>query len=249
MDGRLHLAADEKAGREVAELAGAHAFHLDLRDRARPAALVAEIEKELGPIAGLVNNAAVRREAILAMTSDADWDEVLEVNLGGTFRCCRAVLPGMVYRRRGSIVNISSRSATAGLPGQSAYAASKAGLLGLSYSLAREVGRKGVRVNVIVPGFVATELTAGLAPAAVAKLRDTECLPAGTAPGDVARRWASCSRTAPPPSPDRPWPWIPERRHDLGRRRASAKPRPRPQVVPPHAPEQGGSAAGWDRST
>jgi 3-oxoacyl-[acyl-carrier protein] reductase len=179
-------ASDEKAGREVAEIAGAHAFHLDLRDRARPAALVAEIEKELGPIAGLVNNAAVRREAILAMTSDADWDEVLEVNLGGTFRCCRAVLPGMVYRRRGSIVNISSRSASAGLPGQSAYAASKAGLLGLSHSLAREVGRKGVRVNVIVPGFVATELTASLAPAAVAKLRDTECLPAGTAPANVA---------------------------------------------------------------
>lgn len=180
-------ASDEKAGREVAEMAGAHAFHLDLRDRARPAALVAEIEKALGPIAGLVNNAAVRRESILAMTSDADWDEVLEVNLGGTFRCCRAVLPGMVYRRRGSIVNISSRSASAGLAGQSAYAASKAGLLGLSHSLAREVGRKGVRVNVIVPGFVATELTAGLAPAVVAKLRDTECLPAGTAPADVAQ--------------------------------------------------------------
>jgi 3-oxoacyl-[acyl-carrier protein] reductase len=179
--------SDEKAGREVAGLAGAHAFHLDLRDRGRPPSLVAEIEKELGPISGLVNNAAVRREAILAMTSDADWDEVLEVNLGGAFRCCRAVLPGMVYRRRGSIVNVSSRSATAGLPGQSTYAASKAGLLGLSYSLAREVGRKGVRVNVVVPGFVATELTAGLSPAAVAKLRETECLPAGTAPPDVAQ--------------------------------------------------------------
>jgi 3-oxoacyl-[acyl-carrier protein] reductase len=179
--------SDEKAAREVAAQAGAHAFHLDLRDRTRPAALVLEVEKGLGPISGLVNNAAVRREAILAMTSDADWDEVLEVNLGGTFRCCRAVLPGMVYRRRGSIVNISSRSATAGLPGQSVYAASKAGLLGLSYSLAREVGRKGVRVNVVVPGFVATELTAGLPPAAVAKLRDTECLPAGTAPSDVAQ--------------------------------------------------------------
>jgi 3-oxoacyl-[acyl-carrier protein] reductase len=178
--------SNEKAGREVAELTGAHAFPLDLRDRARPAALVAEVEKGLGPISGLVNNAAVRREAILAMTSDADWDEVLEVNLGGTFRCCRAVLPGMVYRRRGAIVTISSRSATAGLPGQSVYAASKAGLLGLTYSLAREVGRKGVRVNVVVPGFVATELTAALPPAAVAKLRETECLPAGTAPSDVA---------------------------------------------------------------
>jgi 3-oxoacyl-[acyl-carrier protein] reductase len=148
---------------------------------------VAEVETELGPVAGLVNNAAVRREGILAMTSDADWDEVLDVNLAGAFRCCRAVLPGMVYRRRGAIVNISSRSAEAGLPGQTAYAASKAGLMGLTRSLAREVGRKGVRVNVVVPGFVATELTATLPPAAVAKLRDTECLPAGTAPRDVAQ--------------------------------------------------------------
>jgi 3-oxoacyl-[acyl-carrier protein] reductase len=182
----LTWSSDEGSAREVAEETGARAFWLDLRDRARPAALVAEVEKELGPVSGLVNNAAVRREGILAMTSDADWDEVLETNLGGTFRCCRAVLPGMVYRRRGSIVSISSRSAVAGLPGQSAYAASKAGLLGLTHSLAREVGRKGVRVNVVVPGFVATELTAALPPAAVAKLRDTECLPAGTAPRDVA---------------------------------------------------------------
>jgi 3-oxoacyl-[acyl-carrier protein] reductase len=84
-------------------------------------------------------------------------------------------------------VNSSSPSAEAGLPGKTAYAASKAGLMGLTRSLAREVGRKGVRVNVIVPGFVATELTAALSPAAVAKLRDTECLPAGTATRDVAQ--------------------------------------------------------------
>jgi 3-oxoacyl-[acyl-carrier protein] reductase len=179
--------SDEAAARGMAEQTGARPFRLELRDRARPAALVAEVEKELGPLGGLVNNAAVRRESILAMTSDADWDEVLDVNLGGTFRCCRAVLPGMVFRRRGAIVNISSRSAEAGLPGQSAYAASKAGLMGLTRSLAREVGRKGVRVNVVVPGFVATELTAAIPPAAVAKLRDTECLPAGTATRDVAQ--------------------------------------------------------------
>lgn len=178
--------SDEAAAAAAARETGARAFALDLRDRARPAALVAEVERELGPIAGLVNNAGVRREAILAMTSDEDWDEVMDVNLGGAFRCCRAVLPGMVYRRRGAIVNVSSRSAMAGLPGQSAYAASKAGLLGLTRSLAREVGRKGVRVNAVVPGFVATELTAALPPPAVAKLREAECLPAGTAPRDVA---------------------------------------------------------------
>jgi 3-oxoacyl-[acyl-carrier protein] reductase len=110
-------ASDEAAARAVAEQTGGRPFRLDLRDRARPATLVAEVEKELGPVAGLVNNAAVRREGILAMTSDADWDDVVDVNLGGAFRCCRAVLPGMVYRRRGAIVNISSRSAEAGLPG------------------------------------------------------------------------------------------------------------------------------------
>jgi 3-oxoacyl-[acyl-carrier protein] reductase len=183
----LTWASDEASARAVAERIGGRAFPLDLRDRARPAALVAEIEQELGPVTGLVNNAAVRRESILAMTSDADWDEVLDANLGGTFRCCRAVLPGMVFRRRGSIVNVSSRSAEAGLPGHAAYASSKAGLMGLTRVLAREVGRKGLRVNVVVPGFVATEGMAELTPPVVAKLRETECLPAGTAPGDVAR--------------------------------------------------------------
>ena len=182
----LTWSSDESAASAVARETGARPYLLDLRDRARPAGLVAEVERDLGTIAGLVNNAATRREAILAMTSDAVWDEVLETNLGGAFRCCRAVLPAMVYRRRGAIVNVSSRSAVAGLPGQSAYAASKAGLLGLTHSLSREVGRKGVRVNAIVPGFVSTELTAELPPELVAKLRSSECLPAGTAPRDVA---------------------------------------------------------------
>jgi 3-oxoacyl-[acyl-carrier protein] reductase len=179
--------SDEKRARAAAEETGARPFLFDLRDRARPATLVAEVEAALGPIAGLVNNAAVRREAILAMTSDPVWDEVVDVNLGGAFRCCRAVLPGMVYRRRGAIVNVSSRSAVVGVAGQTAYAASKAALLGMTHSLAREVGRKGVRVNAVVPGFVATELTAELPPQIVAKLRDTEALPSGTSPDDVAR--------------------------------------------------------------
>jgi 3-oxoacyl-[acyl-carrier protein] reductase len=178
--------SDEAAAQAVARDTGGRPFPLDLRDHARPAALIADVERELGPVSALVNNAAVRREAILAMTSDADWDEVVEVNLGGTFRCCRAVLPGMVYRRQGSIVNVSSRSAVAGLPGHTAYGASKAGLLGLTRSLAREVGRKGVRVNAIVPGFVSTEVTAELSAEVVSKLRSTECLPAGTSPRDVA---------------------------------------------------------------
>ncbi|HEX9944634.1 MAG TPA: SDR family oxidoreductase [Thermoanaerobaculia bacterium] len=179
--------ADESAARAVEEATGARAFRLDLRDRARPDDLVTEVEAALGPLAGLVNNAGLRRESLLAMTSDEDWDVVLDANLSGLFRCCRAVLRGMVVRRRGSIVNVSSLSALHGVPGQGAYSASKAGILGLTRSLAREVGKRGVRVNAVVPGFVPTDLTAGLPEGVVATLRAGECLARGVQPGDVAQ--------------------------------------------------------------
>ena len=184
----LTWAREEAAAAAVAEAGGGHAraYPFDLKDRERPAALVAEVERDLGPLFGLVNNAAVRHERIVAMTRDADWDEVVDVNLGGAFRLCRAAVPGMVHRRRGAIVNVSSRSAVAALPGQASYVASKAGLIGLTRSLAREVGRKGVRVNAVVPGFVATDLTAEMPAEAVKSLRAGECIPAGTRPVDVA---------------------------------------------------------------
>jgi 3-oxoacyl-[acyl-carrier protein] reductase len=179
----------ESEARAVEEASGgrARAFRLDLRDRGRPDDLVAEVEEALGPVEGLVNNAGVRRESLLALTSDEDWDAVLDVNLGGLFRCCRAVLRGMMVRRRGSIVNVSSLSALHGVAGQAAYAASKAGILGLTRSLAREVGKRGVRVNAVVPGFVATDLTAGLPEAAIQVLRAGECLPGGVGAESVAR--------------------------------------------------------------
>jgi 3-oxoacyl-[acyl-carrier protein] reductase len=178
----------EAAAREVeaASEGRAHAFLLDLLDREQPRRLAIEIEKSLGPLEALVNNAGVRRESLLAMTPDRDWDEVMEVNLGGVFRCCRAVLPQMMHRRRGAIVNISSLSAVSGVAGQTAYAASKAALLGLTRALAREVGRRGVRVNTVLPGFVATEMTAALPEDAIRALRAHECLPEGTSAKDVA---------------------------------------------------------------
>lgn len=181
-------ASDEASAQAVAEASQgrARAFPLNLADRARPKALVAEVESAMGEIEGLVNNAGLRRESILAMTPDRDWDQVLEVNLGGAFRCCRAVLPGMMHRRRGAIVNVSSLSAIHGLSGQTAYAAAKAGLLGLTRALAREVGRRQVRVNAVLPGFVATDLTASVPQDVAAFLRAAECLPRGTTPADVA---------------------------------------------------------------
>ena len=171
---------------ETATGGAAKAWPFDLRDRARPGALIPEIERSLGPVDGLVNNAAIRRDALLASTPDADWDDVLDANLGGAFRCCRAVLPGMIARRSGSIVNVSSLTAMRGLPGQASYGASKAGLIGMTKSLAREVGRRHVRVNAVVPGLVMTEMVADAPPDRIAELRATEALPSGTRPEDVA---------------------------------------------------------------
>ncbi len=180
--------ADETAAKDVETACGgrAVAFRLDVRDRERPKPLVAEVEAALGPLTGLVNCAGVHKEGLLALTPDAEWDELIDVNLGGVFRCCRAVLPGMVSRRRGAIVNVASLSALHGRAGQAAYAASKAGVLGLTRALSREVGKRGVRVNAVLPGFVAPDLTSATAPGVVAELRTMETLKSGTSPRDVA---------------------------------------------------------------
>ena len=179
---------DADAAREVELSSGgrAHAFQLDVAQRARPAEIVAQVEATIGPVEGLVNNAGQRHAALLVMTSDAAWDEIVDVNLGGAFRCCRAVLPGMLHRRSGSIVNVASLVAIAGLPGEAAHAASKAGLLGMTRSLAREVGKRGVRANAVLPGFVETDMTSGLRPEIRSFLQSVQCLPGGTTPQDVA---------------------------------------------------------------
>lgn len=172
---------------EAAEPDRARAYPLDLRDPDGAADLVSVVEDDLGPIEALVNNAAVKTGGLLAMTGDEEWAGVLDTNLGGLFRCCRAVLPGMIHRRRGSIVNVASLSALRGVAGQTAYAASKAGVLGLTRSLAREVGKRGIRVNAVAPGFVPTGMTSGLSEAEVSALRAGECLPHGVEIGCVAQ--------------------------------------------------------------
>jgi 3-oxoacyl-[acyl-carrier protein] reductase len=178
----------EGAAREIAdESAGpARGLRSARRARPRPAELVREIEEALGPIDGLVNNAAIRRDGLLASTSDDDWDDVVDANLGGAFRCCRAVLPGMISRRSGSIVNVASLTAIRSVAGQGAYAASKAGLIGMTKSLSREVGRRSVRVNAVVPGLVMTEMVADLPQERLQALRAIEALPSGTRPEDAA---------------------------------------------------------------
>jgi 3-oxoacyl-[acyl-carrier protein] reductase len=181
-----YAAAEERARTLADELPRTHAYPLDLRDARGPAALVDRVESALGPIDGLVNGAGVRSDGLLAFTSDEEWDRVLDVNLGGVFRCCRAVVPGMVARRHGAIVNVASLSARFGLAGQAGYAASKAGVLGLTRSLAREIGSRGIRVNAVAPGFVATEMTGELPEDVVRSLRRNECLPGGVSTESVA---------------------------------------------------------------
>ncbi len=166
---------------------GVRAFQFDLADRERPLTLVREIEADMGPIDALVNNAGIERSELTAMMSDTSWDEVLDVNLGGAFRLSREVVRSMVARRRGAIVNISSLSALSGVAGHSAYAASKAGLVAMTRCLAREMGRRNIRVNAVVPGFVATDMTSNLTKDAVDRLRSHECLPRDVTALDVAR--------------------------------------------------------------
>ncbi|MEM7051345.1 MAG: 3-oxoacyl-ACP reductase FabG [Acidobacteriota bacterium] len=183
-----YRSGEAEARRIESESAGrARAFACDLRDRRRPEDLVDEVVAALGPVDALVNNAGVAHEGLLAMTSDDDWDRVIDTNLGGAFRFCRAVLRGMMVRRRGAIVNVSSLGALRGVAGQAVYAASKAGLLAMTRALSREVGRRGVRVNAVVPGYVATDMTAALPEAVVEHLRQGESLKAGVDAAAVAR--------------------------------------------------------------
>jgi len=123
---------------------------------------VQAVESALGPIDILVNNAGITRDNLLLMMAEKDWDAVLNVNLKGAYLMSKAVLRGMLKRRRGSIINISSVVGRRGNAGQVNYSAAKAGLLGLTKSLAKEVGSRNIRVNAVAPGYIDTEMTAAL---------------------------------------------------------------------------------------
>jgi 3-oxoacyl-[acyl-carrier protein] reductase len=139
----------------VAAETGATARSADIADRTAAAALV----DEAGELDILVNNAGITRDGVIVRMSDGDWDAVIATNLGGAFFTCRAAARGMMRRRSGSIVNVTSIVGLHGNPGQTNYAASKAGIIGLTKSLARELGPRGVRANAVAPGYVDTRLT------------------------------------------------------------------------------------------
>jgi 3-oxoacyl-[acyl-carrier protein] reductase len=151
------------------------------------AALVSHVEAEVGPIAILVCNAGITRDNLIMKLSDDDWRAVVDTNLGGAFFTCRAVARPMLKRRAGSIVTMSSVVGVHGNAGQTNYAASKAGLIGLTKALAKELGGRGIRVNAIAPGYISTELTDALPEAARDVILTQTPLGRLGDPADVAR--------------------------------------------------------------
>ena len=149
-------------------------------------AALAAAEAALGPIDVLVNNAGLTRDNILVRLTDADWDAVLDANLKGAFHTTRTVIKGMMKRRSGRIINVTSIVGLVGNKGQANYAASKAGLIGLSKSVAKEYASRGVLVNCVAPGFIETDMTSGLPDAAKATLLQGIALGRLGRPEDVA---------------------------------------------------------------
>jgi 3-oxoacyl-[acyl-carrier protein] reductase len=149
-------------------------------------ALVEAVEKSFGQIDVLVNNAGLTRDNILFRIKDDDWDTVLDANLRGAFVAIRAASRGMIKRRWGRIVNIASIVGITGNKGQANYAASKAGLIGLTKSVAKELGSRNVLVNAVAPGFIETDMTAAMTPEARAALSGQIPLERLGSPADVA---------------------------------------------------------------
>ena len=162
---------DDKAlAAAASSLGGAHTARLDVADEAQVQVMAAAAAKGLGPIDILVNNAGVTADGFLMMMDRAKWDRVLRVNLDGAYFCIRATVRAMLMRGWGRIINITSPSATSGLPGQANYAASKAGLIGLTRVAARELAPKQVLVNAVSPGLIETDLLDAMPAAARDKL-------------------------------------------------------------------------------
>jgi len=164
----------------------AKAFASNAADFADTHKVVDEIHKAFGKIDVLVNNAGITRDGLMMRMSEEQWDTVMNVNLKSAFNFIHAVTPMMMRQKRGSIINVSSVVGVSGNPGQANYAASKAGMIGLAKSMAKELGSRGIRANVIAPGFIITEMTDSL-PAEI-KLQWAEKIPMkrnGT-PEDVA---------------------------------------------------------------
>ena len=141
---------------------GGYGRVLNVTDGAAVEALIDEIAKQFGAVSILVNNAGITRDQLLMRMRDEDWQAILDTNLTSVYRTSKAVMRGMMKARKGRIISIASVVGLTGNPGQSNYAAAKAGIIAFSKSLAREIGSRGITVNVVAPGFIDTDMTRGL---------------------------------------------------------------------------------------
>jgi 3-oxoacyl-[acyl-carrier protein] reductase len=141
---------------------GGSGRNLNVTDGAAVEALIDSIGKEVGAVSILVNNAGITRDQLLMRMKDEDWQAILDTNLSSVYRTSKAVMRGMMKARKGRIINIASVVGITGNPGQANYAAAKAGIIAFSKSLAREIGSRGITVNVVAPGFIDTDMTRAL---------------------------------------------------------------------------------------
>jgi 3-oxoacyl-[acyl-carrier protein] reductase len=160
---------------------------LNVTDGAAVEALIDSAAKEFGPISLLVNNAGITRDQLLMRMKDEDWQAILDTNLTSVYRTSKAVMRGMMKARKGRIVNIASVIGLTGNPGQSNYAAAKAGIIAFSKSLAREIGSRGITVNVVAPGFIDTDMTRSLPEESRQALLGQIALGRLGAPDDIAQ--------------------------------------------------------------
>ena len=158
----------------------------DVSDPVMARELVDATIKEYGQIDVLVNNAGINKDQLILRINDEEWDKLINTNLSSAFYCCRAALKQMVRKRYGRIINISSVVGLSGNAGQAHYSASKAGLLGLTFSIAREYGARGITANVIAPGYIQSDMTAGFSPELKEKTLSTIAVGRLGTPEDIA---------------------------------------------------------------
>ncbi len=180
-----------RADAAAAEIASAHGvtargYACDVSEVAQCTALVEAVERDFGTLDVLVNNAGLTRDNLIMRLKDDDWDQVINTNLRGAFATCRAASRGMMKRRSGRIVNLASVVGLMGNKGQTNYAASKAGLIGLTKSLAKELGSRGVAANVVAPGYIDTDMTAAMPAEARTALSASIPLERLGTPADIA---------------------------------------------------------------
>lgn len=179
-------AAQEVVARIAASEGQAIVVQADVAQREDVEALFHQVTERLGPVSVLVNNAGITRDTLLLRLSEDDWDSVLDTNLRGAYLCSKVAVRGMLRARRGRIINISSVVGLMGNAGQTNYAAAKAGLIGFTRALSREVAERQITVNAVAPGYITTEITEGLSDEL--KARILSAIPAGRfgTPDDVA---------------------------------------------------------------